>query len=79
MVLPGTCYSSSVSRSSSRFAAQLKALGRFLHRLCGPDENVGLILTQGFIIYQQVSDDPGATDTHQKVDRVIKILDCEYV
>ena len=79
-------YLSSASPNSSPFAVKLKAFGRFLHRICGPDKNIALMLTQGFLLYQQDIDDSEDTDDSEGTDdsedtnskmleRAIKIVD----
>ena len=83
-------YLSLASRSSSLFASKLKALGRFLYRICGPDENLTLLLTQGFMLYRQDTDnseDAGdSEDTGNSEDasdsvleRAMQILDPKCV
>ena len=50
------------------FAKKLYELSRGLHRLCGPHENVSLIIHQGISLYQQ------DTSTPEKLASAIKFL-----
>ena len=56
------------STNGNYFAAMLYEVSRFLHRLCGPHENISLIIHQGMTLYLQ------DTSTSEKLARAIKGL-----